>query len=333
MRFEAGVATEQLAVSDLLDPSADEDIAIEIDRLKAKQSTDVTTDMDDDLSSAKNDIEDTIEKLEMLQSLQLKRKTGTSVTFLPDIKVFKGDKGNPDITFDTSRLSSRMDEIAYLNAGLLLSLKDKRAGKKSKSKFQVFYHAGGLAEYVELLCRSKTPLLQNPSKRKKSGAKKANNKSSSKGVSVDPVSGYLTDDGATILCSGESTPANAEESPVAISVALRWSSDMYTETILSFCNNIRTRDGGSHVDGLKASLTRTVNQIARRTGKAKEGASNLPGEFIREGLTAIVSVSVPEPEFEGQTKGRLGKLVSYFTQLDLLFLNCANKNTVYHRQS
>lgn len=307
MRFEAGVATEKLAVSDLPDPSADEDIAIEIDRLKAKQSTDLNG-AEDDFSETNNDTEETIEKLEKLQSLQLKRKTGTAVTFLPDIKVFKGDKGDPDITFDTSRLSSRMDEIAYLNAGLLLTLKDKRANKKTKSKFQVFYHAGGLAEYVELLCRSKTPLLQNPSKRKKKTATKKANKSSN-GVSVDPVSGYLTEDGATILCSGESTPAgDGEISPVAVSVALRWSSDMYTETILSFCNNIRTRDGGSHVDGLKASLTRTVNQIAKRTGKAKEGASNLPGEFIREGLTAIVSVSVPEPEFEGQTKGRLGKL-------------------------
>jgi DNA gyrase subunit B len=81
---------------------------------------------------------------------------------------------------------------------------------------------------------------------------------------------------------------------------------MYTESILSFCNNIRTRDGGSHVDGLKACLTRTVNQVAKRMGKVKDGATNLPGEFVREGLTAIISVSVTEPEFEGQTKGRLG---------------------------
>jgi len=91
-----------------------------------------------------------------------------------------------------------------------------------------------------------------------------------------------------------------------MSVALRWSADMYSESILSFCNNIRTRDGGSHVEGLKACLTRTVNQVARRSGKLKESDSNLPGEFVREGLTAIISVSVVEPEFEGQTKGRIG---------------------------
>jgi DNA gyrase subunit B len=81
---------------------------------------------------------------------------------------------------------------------------------------------------------------------------------------------------------------------------------MYTESLLSFCNNIKTKDGGSHVDGMKTCLTRTVNNCARKAGKLKEGDSNIPGEFIREGLTAIVSVSVPEPEFEGQTKGRLG---------------------------
>ena len=205
----------------------DEDISAEIDRLKAKKSTEVG-----DEDSNNKDFDDTIEKLEKLRSLQQKRKTGTAVTFLPDIKVFKGDQRKPDITFDTARLSSRMDEIAYLNAGLLLTLKDKRA---KKSSFQVFYHAGGLSEYVQLLCRTKTPLLQF-AKRTKKGTKKP----STKGVSVDPVSGFLSDDGATILCTGEiATTNNDGTAPVSVSVALRWSSDMYTESILSFCNNIR----------------------------------------------------------------------------------------------
>lgn len=69
---------------------------------------------------------------------------------------------------------------------------------------------------------------------------------------------------------------------------------------------LRTSDGGSHLDGLKSAITRTINGYARKSGKIKEGASNIPGEFIREGLTAVVSVKVPEPEFEGQTKTRLG---------------------------
>ncbi|CAB9523515.1 gyrase subunit B [Seminavis robusta] len=296
MRFEGGFPTGSLDVTELETPTIDEDINAEIDRLKAQASKDVGDEPNDKALVQ-------IEALEKLQEFQLKRKTGTTVTFLPDINVFKGEKGTPDITLDTSRLRARMDEIAYLNAGLLISLQDKRqpmTKSNSKRNFQeVFYHAGGLSEYVQLLCSTKTPLFQKKaSKTKKKRAVKA------VGVSTDPVSGFLSDDGSTILCSGESAPTDNVSSPVSVSVALRWSSDMYTESILSFCNNIRTRDGGSHVDGLKTSLTRTVNQAVKRSGKAKEG--NVPGEFIREGLTAIISVAVSEPEFEGQTKGRLG---------------------------
>jgi len=307
MTFEAGVATEKLDVSDLGPPLVDKDIYAEIQRLQEEKKKCVSE------LDINNEFDEKIEKLELLKSLQEKRTTGTSVTFLPDIKVFKGEKGNPDITFDPKRLSSRMDEIAYLNAGLVLTLKDKRAKIPS---FQVFFHAGGLSEYVELLCKTKTPLLEKSNKH----AKKDSQKSASQGgISVDPISGFLSDDQATILCSGTSTPADNEMAPISVSVALRWSSDMYTESILSFCNNIRTRDGGSHVDGLKTSLTRTVNQVAKKMGRAKEGASNLPGEFIREGLTAIISVSVSEPEFEGQTKGRLGTLLGCVLPLLALF--------------
>jgi DNA gyrase subunit B len=236
------------------------------------------------------------DNLKLLRSLQDKRTTGTKVTFLPDINVFKGEKGTPDISFDPSRLKGRMDEIAYLNAGLVLALKDKRGPKPS---VQVFYHAGGLAEYVNELCRTKMPLFP-PAKKSRGGTKQA-----AAASGTNPLDGLLSEDGFTILCSGSSDPDETGNT-ISISVALRWSSDMYTESILSFCNNIRTRDGGSHVDGLKACLTRTVNQMSKKVGKAKETAGNLPGEFVREGLTCVVSVSVPEPEFEGQTKGRLG---------------------------
>ncbi|KAL3909522.1 MAG: hypothetical protein SGILL_008056 [Bacillariaceae sp.] len=190
-----------------------------------------------------------------------------------------------------------MDEIAYLNAGLVLSLKDKRGPKPS---VQVFYHAGGLAEYVNELCKTKTPLFSPAKKTRGTQSKK---RTASSGT--NPLDGLLSEDGYTILCTG-SSDADEAGNKISVSVALRWSSDMYAESILSFCNNIRTRDGGSHVDGLKACLTRTVNQMSKKLGKAKESASNLPGEFVREGLTCVVSVSVPEPEFEGQTKGRLG---------------------------
>ena len=144
MRFEGGVPTAQLAVSDLDPHLNDESIQAEIQRLKTQQSKDVEDDSKIDHLGA-------IEKLGKLQALQLQRKTGTAVTFMPDIKVFKGEDGEPDTTLDPSRLSSRMDEIAYLNAGLLLALKDSRPKASSKKRFQVFYHAGGLTEYVELL--------------------------------------------------------------------------------------------------------------------------------------------------------------------------------------
>jgi DNA gyrase subunit B len=295
MRFERGSPTGPLEVTKRKkkessdDADIDESIALLEEEIAAQEEA------DEDLESQKS-------KLEIFRKLRTKRKSGTEVTFLPDINVFKGDNGKPNIQFDTSRLRGRMDEIAYLNAGLALTLQDKRPENAKKRIMQVFYHAGGLAEYAYILCRTKTPLLgTTKTKRKKKTA--ANKKKSGDDAATDPLSGLLSDDGATILCSGTTEVGESGELPVSISVALRWSSDMYTESILSFCNNIRTRDGGSHVDGLKASLTRTVNQVAKRLGKAKEG---IPGEFVREGLTAIISVSVTEPEFEGQTKGRLG---------------------------
>lgn len=280
MKFERGVATTPLQVFKKAAAIDDPDIDFTIRQLQE-------TKLEDDDTETLLSFQTQQENLKLLKCLQANRKTGTTVTFLPDIQVFKGEKGNPDISFDTSRLRGRMDEIAFLNAGLTLALKDKR---KKKPSLQVFHHAGGLAEYVEVLCRTKAPLFPP--------AKKTNRKKKN-GDTLDPIEGLLSDDGFTILCSG-----SADD--VSLSVALRWSSDMYTESILSFCNNIRTRDGGSHVEGLKACLTRTINQFAKKVGNAKEGSGNLPGEFVREGLTAIVSVSVPDPEFEGQTKGRLG---------------------------
>lgn len=236
------------------------------------------------------------ENLIRVQNLQAKRQQGTSVTFLPDIQVFKGNDGIPSVSFDISRLKGRMDEIAYLNAGLILMLSDKRL---KNSIPHVFYHPGGLVEYTALLCETKLPLFGKGSTKSKGKKKKVSDKP------IGESSACLSEDGTTILCSG-TVPGDDTVGEIKVTAALRWSADMYTESILSFCNNIRTRDGGSHVDGLKTSLTRSVNQAAKRLGKAKEGSGNLPGEYIREGLTAIISVSVIEPEFEGQTKGRLG---------------------------
>ena len=99
---------------------------------------------------------------------------------------------------------------------------------------------------------------------------------------------------------------NKEKNGVTVEVALQWCIDAYSDNLLGFANNIRTIDGGTHLEGLKTVLTRTMNTFARKRNKLKDNDSNLGGENIREGLTGVVSVKVPEPEFEGQTKTKLG---------------------------
>eukprot|EP00578_Thalassiosira_sp_NH16_P010873 CAMPEP_0181122180 /NCGR_PEP_ID=MMETSP1071-20121207/25164_1 /TAXON_ID=35127 /ORGANISM="Thalassiosira sp., Strain NH16" /LENGTH=906 /DNA_ID=CAMNT_0023207109 /DNA_START=34 /DNA_END=2754 /DNA_ORIENTATION=+ len=269
-------------------------------------------------SNSEADDASTLEyKSSLVQRLSSERTSGTTVKFLPDLTVFKGPNGKPGITFDASKLAMRMDEIAYLNAGLVLTLQDKRTssikrGVDKSNVVTIFHHAGGLAEYADLLCRGKTPLYGEGSAATKSRSKvkRATKKKKDEEDDGDrlPVGLSLSPDGTTLLFHAEITPSsdNAPQAPIAIDAALRYSANSYTENILSFVNNIRTRDGGSHVEGLKSCLTRTLNQSARRLGKLKEGDGNLAGDYVREGLTAIISVSVSEPEFEGQTKGRLG---------------------------
>jgi len=99
---------------------------------------------------------------------------------------------------------------------------------------------------------------------------------------------------------------NKEKNGVTVEAALQWCIDSYSDNLLGFANNIRTIDGGTHLEGLKTVLTRTMNSFARKRNKLKESDSNLGGENIREGLTGVVSVKVPDPEFEGQTKTKLG---------------------------
>src|ERR671933_835046 len=97
-----------------------------------------------------------------------------------------------------------------------------------------------------------------------------------------------------------------ERNGVQVEVSLQWCVDAYSDNLLGFANNIRTIDGGTHLEGLKAVLTRTMNAIARKRNKIKENEANLGGENVREGLPGVISVKVPDPEFEGQTKTKLG---------------------------
>jgi DNA gyrase subunit B len=318
MTFERGVPTGPLVSTScesasILDVGVQQELALVGEKLEALVNVAATDRLDnEDQAEQVRTLELYRDNLLRLQSLQAQRRSGTQVTFLPDQTVFKGEHGVPGIAFDPHRLVGRLDEMAYLNAGLVLSLHDNRSTDPAQHQRQVFYHAGGLSEYLDLLCRTKTPLFGHssashlPKKAASAKPRKISRKSSNTtAVFETPWANLLTPDGTTILSSGTFTPDNGAP-PVTVSMALRWSADMYTESILSYCNNIPTKDGGSHVEGLRACLTRTVNQLIKKAGKLKEGAANLPGECIREGLTAIVSVSVTEPEFEGQTKGRLG---------------------------
>jgi DNA gyrase subunit B len=170
------------------------------------------------------------------------------------------------IVFDYSILASRLKELAYLNAGIKIIFTDKR---------------------LELL-----------------------------GTEEPKTETYYFEGGIREYVSYinvEKQPLHEEiiyiqneKNKVQVEVALQWCVDAYSDNVLGFANNIRTIDGGTHLEGLKTVLTRTMNAIARKRNKLKENDANLGGENIREGLTAIVSVKVPNPEFEGQTKTKLG---------------------------
>jgi DNA gyrase subunit B len=188
-------------------------------------------------------------------------RTGTTVTFLPDIEIFK-----EGIVFDFNTLAVRFKQLAYLNAGLRISFSDYRLEllESNEPKVENYFYEGGIKEYIAYLNVDKQPLHE------------------------DII--YI----------------QSEQDKVQVEVALQWCVDAYTDNILGFANNIQTKEGGTHLDGLKVVLTRTMNAIGRKRNKLKDGDANLGGENIREGLTAIVSVKVPNPEFEGQTKTKLG---------------------------
>jgi DNA gyrase subunit B len=170
------------------------------------------------------------------------------------------------IIFDYATLAGRLKELAYLNAGIKIIFTDNR---------------------LELL-GSDTPKTDTYYY---------------EGGIREYVS-YINTDKQPL--HEEIIYINNEKNKVQVEVALQWCVDAYSDNVLGFANNIRTIDGGTHLEGLKTVLTRTMNAIARKRNKLKENDANLGGENIREGLTAIVSVKVPNPEFEGQTKTKLG---------------------------
>ena len=189
-------------------------------------------------------------------------RTGTTIQFWPDVKT--GEEPEPGIfetgTFDFDTLKTRFREMAFLNKGIRITLRDERAEEPA----EVDYHyEGGIKSFVEYLNSHKTPLFPEP-------------------VYIEGVK-----DGTTV------------------EVALQWN-DGFTESVFCFANNIHTPEGGTHLEGFKRALTRVVNDYGRKVGMLKPADANLTGDDVREGLAAVISVKLVEPQFEGQTKAKLG---------------------------
>lgn len=240
---------------------------------------------------------------------------GTRVVFKPDPTIFK-----TTTEFEFDKLASRVDELAYLNAGLTIEMIDKRSKAARKMKYLPLdddeaNDSTGAKQASKNILKNQSLLANAESSSQNDG--KIN--SIDDNEVIEPrVEVYRHDGGikelVKVLCEDKSTLhpemdviyIKEERKGVVVEVAMQWSKDMYTDSLTGFANGIRTSDGGSHLDGLKSSVTKVINSMARKTGKLKENVPNIPGEFLREGLTAVVSVKVPEPEFEGQTKTRLG---------------------------
>ena len=180
------------------------------------------------------------------------KKRGTKVTFKPDDQIFE----TTEFSFDT--LAQRLRELAFLNAGVTITLDDERDGKSHS-----FLYEGGIVSFVTFINKNK--------------------------VVVNDKAIYMRGD----------------RDGIDVEIALQWN-DGYSETIYAFANNINTHEGGTHLSGFRAALTRTINAYASRNNLAKDLKESVSGDDIREGLTAVVSVKIPHPQFEGQTKTKLG---------------------------
>lgn len=188
-----------------------------------------------------------------LEVVSESKETGSTVSFKPDPVIF-----TETVEWDYDILQTRLRELAFLNAGLSITLIDERYDRS-----QTFQYEGGVKSFVEYLNRN-----------------------------------------ATVL-HDEAVAISGDRDGVAVDVALQYN-DGDASTLFSFANNINTAEGGTHESGFKAALTRILNAYATRVNMLKEADQNLTGEDVREGLTAIISVKIPNPQFEGQTKTKLG---------------------------
>ncbi|HEX2298052.1 MAG TPA: ATP-binding protein, partial [Pseudonocardiaceae bacterium] len=195
------------------------------------------------------------------------RRTGTTVTYWADPRVFE------TTTYNAETVARRLQEMAFLNKGLTIVLRDERVngshetedaeGHTARVKERTFHYPGGLEDFVKHINNSKDPIHRK-------------------------VIGF---------------EASGDE--LEVEVAMQWNSG-YTESVYTFANTINTHEGGTHEEGFRSALTTVVNRYARDKKLLKEKDAALTGDDVREGLAAIVSVKLAEPQFEGQTKTKLG---------------------------
>lgn len=190
-----------------------------------------------------------------LKVIGITKKTGTKTTFKPDPEIFE------EVVFDFDTLLSRFRELAFLNKGLKIILRDEREEEPVE---KVLYYEGGIVSFVEYMDRNKEPIH-------------------------DPIyiEGFREEDGTYV------------------EISMQYNKDTYVENIHSFANNISTTEGGTHLTGFKAAITKVLNDYAKKHNYLKDNEKFL-GEDVREGLTAVISIKLREPQFEGQTKTKLG---------------------------
>jgi DNA gyrase subunit B len=190
---------------------------------------------------------------------------GTTVTFWPSPDTFE------TVIFDYETLRARLQQMAFLNKGLSITLTDERGIDDAETVSVTYMYENGLVDYVEYLNSSKKVEVVHP----------------------DVISFELEDTNLKI----------------SLEVAMQWTTS-YQESVHTYANTINTHEGGTHEEGFRAALTTLVNKYAREKGIIKEKDENLTGDDVREGLTAVISVKLAEPQFEGQTKTKLGNTIA-----------------------
>ncbi len=197
----------------------------------------------------------------------IKNETGTTITFMPDNEIFK------NIDYSFKNITTRFREMAYLNPGLTIRFKSDFHQDLWPNNKITYMFTGGVQSFVRSLNRSRSPIHPN----------------------IASINGRLSPDDAKAKV----------ETPVIIDIAFQYN-ETFQENVLSFANCIVTPEGGTHLTGFRRSLTRAINNYGKKNGILKDDLKDVSGEDVREGLMAVISVKLGEPQFEGQTKAKLG---------------------------